>query len=100
MKKKTQQRTAKKPRPAKPSQKEHRRGIDVGPGPLQVSPVMYWYKRGRFENDERAQGAFFLAYQQAMDGMGSSIHEWMGLTEEQLNAWMHSNKLPTKRGQR
>jgi len=79
------------------NQKEHRRQIDVGPGMHQVSPVMYWYKAGHFASDEEARGAFKLAYQQGLDGLGRSIAQWMGLTEDQFNAWMRSEKIPSRR---
>ncbi len=71
-----------------------RRKIEVGPGMSQVSSVMYWFKNGHFKNNEEAHGAFKLAYQQGMDGMGVSVRDWMGLSEEQLNAWMNSGLLP------
>ena len=64
----------------------------------QVSPAMYWYQHGHFKNDDEARGAFRLAYQQGMDGMGASVHEWMGLTEDQYDAWMRDETLPTQRG--
>lgn len=77
-----------------PTQKERRQGIDVGPGMFQVSPVAWWYRNGHFRNDEEAQGAFKLAHQQGLDGMGSSIHEWMGLTPEEYAAWYRDDTLP------
>ena len=87
---------------SKVTQKEMRRGIDIGPLPTQVSPPTYFY-RGRgnhFKNDDEAMGAFKLAYQQGLDGMGTSIAAWMGLTEEEYSAWMGSNALPPKRAPR
>lgn len=81
-----------------PTQSEHRRKIDVGPTMRQVSPAMYWYKNGHFENDDQARGAFMLAYQQGYDGMGSSAAAWMGLTAEQFDAWMRDGSLPPKGG--
>lgn len=77
-------------------QKSARRGIAVGPGFDSVSPVSYWYKHGHFDNADEAKGAFKLAYQQAMDGMGTSIAAWMGLTEEQLRDWMRDDTLPRR----
>lgn len=76
------------------SQKDMKRGIEVGPEFSQVSPVAYWYKNGHFKNDDEARGAFRLAYQQGMDGMGKSIQEWMGLSEKEFNAWMSNDSLP------
>jgi len=79
-----------------PTQKEHRRRIDVGPGFHQVSPVASWYRGGHFRNDDEARGAFTLAYQQGLDGMGASIQEWMGLSEAEYAAWTRDNSLPTR----
>ena len=80
----------------KMSQKEKRQEIDIGASMNQVSPVSYWYKQGHFKNDEEAQGAFTLAYQQGLDGMGKSIEEWMGLSSKEFNAWMRNRELPRK----
>jgi hypothetical protein len=71
-----------------------RRRIEVGPGMGQVSTVMYWYKGDHFKSKEEARGAFRLAYQQGMDGMGTSVRHWMGLTEQQFAAWMKDDVLP------
>lgn len=60
----------------------------------QVSPVAYWYKHGHFKNEEQARGAFELAYQQGMDGMGTSVAQWMGLTDSEFDAWMRDGMLP------
>ena len=79
-----------------PTQREHRRGVKVGDGMFDVSTPMYWYKHGHFKTDDEARGAFFLAYQQAMDGMGTSVAEWMGITEDELAAWMKDHTLPAK----
>jgi hypothetical protein len=78
------------------TQKEHRRGVDIGPGPLQVSPAAYWYKHGHFKNEDQARGAFRLAYQQGLDGMGESIQEWMGLTSKEFDAWMRTEEIPSR----
>lgn len=78
------------------TQAEKRRSIDVGPGLNQVSTVLYWYQGGQFLNDDEARGAFRLAYQQGLDGMGASIADWMGLTDEEYSAWMRDNSLPRK----
>lgn len=77
-------------------QKNVRSAVDVGGKLSQVSPVMYWYKNGHFSNDEEARGAFMLAYQQALDGMGLGIHQWMGISEEQLKQWVENRTLPKK----
>ncbi|MDO8989888.1 MAG: hypothetical protein Q7U91_09665 [Sideroxyarcus sp.] len=76
------------------SQKAKRSGNDVGPKMSQVSPVAYWYKNGHFRNEDEAKGAFRLAYQQGMDGLGKSIQEWMGLTDKEFDAWMRNDSLP------
>lgn len=76
------------------SQKEHRQKIDVGPGMAQVSPVMYWYRNNMFKNEDEARGAFKLAHQQGLDGLGASVAGWMGLTPEQYDAWMRNDSLP------
>jgi hypothetical protein len=79
------------------NQREHRQSIAVDTNSLHdVTSVGRWYKAGHFENEEQARGAFKLAYQQAMDGMGKSIAQWMGLSETELNAWMRSGALPPK----
>ena len=78
------------------TQAEKRRGIDVGPRVGQVSTAMYWYKGGHFANDDEARGAFRLAYQQGMDGMGTSVQDWMGLTDTQFDAWMRGEVLPKR----
>jgi len=71
--------------------------IPVGPRMDQVSPVSYWYKHGRF-TPEQAVGAFFLAYQQGLDGMGTSIQAWMGLTDSEYNEYMRGRmpKCPSR----
>ena len=71
-----------------------RQDIPVGRRPDQVTPVAYWYQNDFFTSDEEARGAFRLAYEQATDGMGCSVAEWMGLTEEELEAWKRSEQLP------
>lgn len=81
-----------KPKSAIP-QVVHRQAIDVGPGMYQVSPVGYWWKHGHY-TVEQAQGAFALAYQQGMDGMGRSVSQWMGITEEELGDWIRDKRLP------
>ena len=60
----------------------------------QVSPVMYWYENGHFKNEDQALGAFELAYQQGMDGMGTSVQAWMGLNSKQFEAWIRGQELP------
>lgn len=85
-------------KPKGPTQKEHRRGVTVGPRMTDVSPVMYWYRHDHFANDDEARGAFKLAYQQGLDGMGESIAAWMGMNNEEFDAWMRSEALPPKGG--
>lgn len=84
---------------AKPelTQRELKHRVDIGPAMGQVSPVGYWYKHGHYPNDEQARGAFDLAWQQYMDGMGKSAEEWMGLTTEEVDAWHRDGTLPGKR---
>ena len=79
------------------SQKEKRKNIEVGPKMSQVSPATYWYRNGYFKNEDEARGAFRLAYQQGLDGMGNSIQEWMGLTDKEFDAWMQDDSLPSKK---
>lgn len=77
------------------TQKEIRRGIDVGTKKFdQVTPVGSWYKVGHFINDDEARGAFKLAYQQGLDGLGSTIDQWMGLSKEEYDAWNRDGSLP------
>ena len=85
-------------KPNRPPQAEHRREIDVGPGMHQVSPARYWYDAGHFRNEDEARGAFRLAYQQGLDGMGTSTAEWMGMNSAEFNAWMQSDAVPARRG--
>ena len=70
------------------TQKEHRR----------LTSAAYWYQHGHFKNDDEARGAFKLAYQQGLDGMGESIQIWMGLTTAEFNDWMRTKKLPSRSG--
>ena len=62
-----------------------------------VSPAAYWYHAGKFANDDEARGAFKLAYQQGLDGMGKSIAEWMGMSAAEYEAWMRDESLPPRR---
>jgi hypothetical protein len=78
------------------NEKEKRGSVNLGGGLTQVSPVAYWYKHGHFRNDDEARGAFRLAYQQGMDGMGKSVPHWMGLTDKEYDAWMRDDSLPRK----
>lgn len=57
---------------------------------------MDWYKAGHFKTDAEARGAFELAYQQGMDGMGASTAEWMGMTNDEYEAWMLFAALPKR----
>lgn len=79
------------------TQREMRQGIIVDGGLMDVSSVTYWYRFGHFGSEEAAVGAFELAYQQAMDGMGKSIESWMGMTEAELNEWRENKTLPLKK---
>jgi hypothetical protein len=60
--------------------------------------VSYWYRGGHFRNQDEAIGAFKLAYQQGLDGMGPSIQQWMGLTGPEFDAWMRDDALPAQAG--
>lgn len=64
---------------------------------LCVSTPAMWHRAGHFRTPEAAQGAFQLAYQQGLDGMGKSVREWMGLTSEQYDAWYRDDILPPGR---
>lgn len=78
------------------SQASIRQSVDIGPELNQVSSVAYWYRSNYFANDDEARGAFRLAYQQGLDGMGRSIHEWMGMTDKEYAGWMNNEELPEK----
>lgn len=78
------------------NQREMKQGIDIS-GWGGVMTVASWYKQGHFKNEDEARGAFRLAYQQGLDGMGKSIREWMGLTEEEYLSWMKDDSIPTKK---
>jgi len=83
-----------------PTQREHRRGIDVGGGMGQVSTAAYWYRARHFANESEALGAFKLAYQQGLDGMGTSIAAWMGLSTDEYDGWMRKGQLPSAKKQK
>ena len=76
------------------SQKEIRSVVNVGPNIGQVSTVSYWYKHGHFSTEDEAKGAFKLAYQQGLDGMGVNIQEWMGLSASEYDDWVRFEGLP------
>jgi phosphoribosylformimino-5-aminoimidazole carboxamide ribonucleotide (ProFAR) isomerase len=80
----------------KVTQREMRQSIEVGGGLRDVTNVTGWYRVGHFKTDEAAAGAFELAYQQGMDGMGKSVAAWMGMTES-YNEWMRNKTLPPKK---
>jgi len=82
---------------AKSSQREMRQGIVVDRGLRDVSSVTSWYRADHFKSEEAAQGAFELAYQQGMDGMGESVAAWMGMNETEFDAWMRRKALPSKK---
>jgi hypothetical protein len=82
---------------SKITQREMRQGIVVDGGLRDVSSVTSWYRAGHFKSEEAARGAFELAYQQGMDGMGKSVAAWMGMTEAEYDAWMRNKVLPPKK---
>ena len=61
-----------------------------------LGTVMGWYRAGHFKTDEEARGAFELAYQQGMDGMGASPADWMGMSDDEYAAWMRTSALPQR----
>jgi hypothetical protein len=73
-----------------------RGSVEVGPGFDKVTPVSWWYRKGAFKSDDEARGAFRLAYVQALDGMGTGIAQWMGLTDSEAAEWMRNERLPGK----
>ena len=79
------------------TQREMRQGIAVDGGLRDVTSVTWWYRAGHFQSEEAAAGAFELAYQQGMDGMGKSTAAWMGMTEAEFDDWMRNKKLPPKK---
>lgn len=79
---------------AKMTQREMRQGISVDEGFASVVSVTGLYRADFFRTEEAAMGAFKLACQQGLDGMGKSIGEWMGLTEAEYDAWMRDQTLP------
>lgn len=82
---------------SKVSQREMRQGVIVDGGLRDVTSVTSWYRAGHFKSEQAASGAFELAYQQAMDGMGKSIAAWMGMTEVEFDRWMRTKSLPSKK---
>lgn len=76
--------------------KEQRKPSTVGVGAHAICTVVYWYRAGRFKTDEEARGAFMLAYQQGMDGMGAAPADWMGMTDDEYDAWMRADALPRR----
>src|SRR5271166_1885722 len=69
--------------------------VKVDGGFLDVSSARFWWEAEHFDSPSEARGAFKLAYQQGMDGMGSSPQEWMGLDEKAFGAWMRNGALPS-----
>jgi hypothetical protein len=65
-----------------------------------VSSVMFWYRCGHFRSEAEALGAFKLAHQQGLDGMGDSVREWLGMTENEFRQWMVREELPLKSSKR
>jgi hypothetical protein len=81
---------------AKITQREMREGIAVDGSFTDVISVTSLYRARFFKSDEAAMGAFELACQQGLNGMGKSIGEWMGMTEAEYDDWMREKKLPPK----
>jgi hypothetical protein len=69
--------------------------VRVDGGILDVTSARAWWEAEHFDSPAEARGAFKLAYQQGMDGMGSSPREWMGLDEKAFDAWMRKGTLPS-----
>ena len=61
------------------------------------STVTEWYRAGHFCSEEEAMGAFKLAYQQAIDGIGIGPEDWMGMSSEEYSFWMTNDQLPSKK---
>lgn len=78
----------------KMTQREMRKGIAVDDGLTSVASVTGLYRAGFFRTEEAALGAFKLACQQGIDGMGKSAAEWMGLTDAEYDNWMRNMTLP------
>lgn len=71
----------------------HKQSVEVGWGIGQVTTVADWYRAGHFATDDEAR-----CDQQALDGMGFSVPEWMGLTPSEFDQWMRDPKwLPRRR---
>jgi hypothetical protein len=81
------------------TQRDHRRLVEAGAKPGQVVPVGLWHRDGHFGSEAEAQGAFKLAYQQAVDGLGASTAGWMGISQGELDAWLRHGTLPAVREQ-
>lgn len=62
-----------------------------------ISTVTGWYRAGAFRTEAEARGALALAHQQALDGMGRSVAEWMGLTSDELDAYVRDDVLPERK---
>ncbi len=58
--------------------------------------VTEWYRAGHFANEAQAMGAFKLAHQQAVDGMGANPADWMGMDPTEYRAWLERDELPPK----
>lgn len=76
------------------TQAQIKSSVDVGPKMGQVSTVRYWHDNGFFRNEGEARAAFWVAYQQALDGMGKNISSWMGLSESEYDGWIRSKAIP------
>lgn len=62
--------------------------------PPNVNTVTEWLRSGLFRNEDEARGAFRLARQQYLDGMGGDTN-WMGMTSAEFDAWMKHGTLPS-----
>lgn len=79
------------------TQREMRQGVAVDGGLTDIMSVTSWYRADHFKTAEAAAGAFELAYQQGMDGMGRSVASWMGMTDAEYDEWIRNGTLPPKK---
>jgi hypothetical protein len=59
-----------------------------------IRTVMELYRDDVFKNRIEARGAFELAYQQGVAGLGDSVQEWMGLNDREYDDWLRDETLP------
>jgi len=92
--------SSKRPSPLGPTpeQSKIRAAVTVGDGVndgfSEMTTAKSWWMRGHFDNPAEARGAFKLAHQQGLDGMGKGVAHWMGLTESEFSVYMRKSKLP------